>query len=310
MEKVFRNILVPVDGSLQSKTAQNMAILFSQTFKSQVIIMHVISNELTLGGQTYIPRENYMPISTATGQFPRALSLPKTGDSVFPDEVVKEVTEGFREEGQSILDESAALFSKKGVVVEAKLVERNDTAEAIVSEADSGRFDLVIIGNSGGEENELDLHLGSVANKVALAAKISVLVVRKKRDVKKILVPVDGSAKEEKVLQKVGVIAKATGSEVVLLHVQEKSLLRIRPEIREVGLQVLKNASTSIDGITSEQKLLSGDPANAIVKTASQNNVDLIIMSSGGKSYIRGFFLGSVSDHVLHHATVPVLLLK
>ena len=312
MEKVFRKILVPVDGSLQSRTAQEMASFLSQLFESQVTLMHVVSNELTLGGQTYIPRENYAPISTATGQFPRALSLPRIRENVLPDEVIREVTEGFREEGQTILEKSASFFSQKDIIVEQKLVEKNDAAEAIITEADSGIYDLVIMGNSGGEENELDLrlHLGSVAKKVSLAVRIPVLVVRKKTDVRKILIPVDGSAKEDKALQKAKMIAKATGSKVVLLHVQEKSLLKFKSEINEIGLQILKHASSKMEGIESENKLLSGDPANVIIQTAKQYDVDLIAMNSGGSGTLKGFFLGSVSDHVLHHATVPVLLLK
>jgi nucleotide-binding universal stress UspA family protein len=105
-------------------------------------------------------------------------------------------------------------------------------------------------------------------------------------------------------------IAKAAGSKVVLLHVQEKSLLKLKPEIYEVGLQILKQASTKMEGIEFEQKLLSGDPANVIIQTAKQYDVDLIAMSSGGRGTLRDFFLGSVSDHVLHHATLPVLLVK
>jgi len=310
MEQVFRNILVPIDASVQSRIAQEMAVYLSKLFRSQVTLMHVVSNELTLGGQIYTPIENYEPISTATGQFPRALRLPRTRDYVLPDEVIREVIEQYREKGQTILAESVLLFSEKGIDVKEKLVEKNDPAEAIIDEAEAGMYDLVVMGNSGGEENELDFHLGSVAKKVSLAVKIPVLVVRKKMDLRKILIPVDGSAKEDKILQKASMIAKAAGSKVVLLHVQEKSLLKLKPEIYEVGLQILKQASTKMEGIEFEQKLLSGDPANVIIQTAKQYDVDLIAMSSGGRGTLRDFFLGSVSNHVLHHATLPVLLVK
>jgi nucleotide-binding universal stress UspA family protein len=310
LEKIFQNILVPVDGSLQSRTSQEMAIFICQLFKSNVTLIHVVSNELILGGQTYIPRENYAPISTATGQFPRALSLPKNRENVLPDEVIMEIFEGYREEGQTILAKSASFFSQKGIIVKKKLVEKNVISEAIITEADSGGYDLIIIGNSGGEENELDLHLGSVAKKVSLAVKIPALVVRKKNEIRKILVPVDGSPKEDRALQKVSAIAKSTGSKVILLHVQEKSLLNLRPEIKEVGFQILKDSLTKMNHTESEQLLLFGDPANLIIQTANQYDVDLVALNSGGNRTLSGFFLGSISDHVLHHATVPVLLLR
>ena len=65
-----------------------------------------------------------------------------------------------------------------------------------------------------------------------------------------------------------------------------------------------------IEGIPLEQKLTSGDPAKVIIKTAEQTDADLIIMNSGGIGAFKRLFIGSVSDHVLHHATVSVLLIK
>ncbi|MCW4047259.1 MAG: universal stress protein [Candidatus Bathyarchaeota archaeon] len=306
----FNNILVPIDDSLQSRIAQEMAVFISKLFKSQVAIMHVIPNEVLTPGQTYTQRENYIPISTATGQFPRTLSLPKTRENVFPEEVVREVIEQYRNAGKTLLAKSASLFAEEGIAVKEILVDGNDTAETIIAEAEAGNYDLIIMGNSANEENELDLHLGSVAKEVASSVKTSILIVRKKREAKKILIPVDGSAKDEQTLQTARMIAHAAGAKIVLLHVQEKTILRLRPEIKEIGLQILKNASKMIEGTQSEQKLVAGDPAKAIIQTAEQADVDLIVMGSGERSTLRGFFLGSVSDHVLNHATVPVLLVK
>jgi nucleotide-binding universal stress UspA family protein len=310
LEKGFKNILVPIDGSLQSRISEEMAVFISKLFKSQVTLIHVVPNELLPPGQTYTQRENYMPISTATGQFPRTLSLPKTRENALPEEVIREVTEQYRDTGKTILTESASLFAKEGIAVKERLVDGTDTAETVIAEAEAGNYDLIIMGNSADEENELDLHLGSVAKKVSQSVKTSILVVRKKREVKKILIPVDGSAKDEKASQKATMIAKAAHSKIVLLHVQEKSILKLKPEIKEIGLQILRNASKMIEGTRSEQKLVSGDPAKVIIQTAEQADVDLIVMNSGGHGTLRGFFLGSVSDHVLHHATVPVLLVK
>lgn len=311
MEGTFRNILVPIDGSLQSKTSQRMALFMSKLFRSQVTLMNVVSNELlTLPKQLYSPRESYAPISTATGQFPRTLSLPITKEYVLPDEVIREVTERYMKEGQTLLSESTSRFTQEGIATNEKLVEAADVAETIISEADSGNYDLVVMGNSGDKEKELDFHLGSVAEKVLSGIKTPILIVREKTLLKKILIPVDGSEKEEKALQKANMIARATGSKLLLLHVQEASLLRLKPEIRQIGVQILKHASTLIEGLPYEEKLVSGDPANVIIQTAKQDDIDLIVISKGKHDMLRGFFLGSVSNHVLHHAIVPVLLVK
>jgi nucleotide-binding universal stress UspA family protein len=102
MEEAFNNILVPVDGSQQSRTAQEMAIFLSKLFKSQVTLLNVVSNELpTLAGQMYSSREDFVPINPATFQFPRTIGLTRPRENVFPDEVIREVTEGYRERGQT-----------------------------------------------------------------------------------------------------------------------------------------------------------------------------------------------------------------
>jgi nucleotide-binding universal stress UspA family protein len=307
----FKNILVPVDGSVQSRVSQAIAVFFSKLFASEVTLMHVVSNEqFAFESRTYIPRDDFAPINPATTQVPRTIGLPRPRSNGIPEEVTREVTEGYLESGQTILSESANQFTREGIVIKQKLVEGSDTAQSIIIEAELGNYDLVILGNSGGEEGEIDMHLGSVAKKVAVSVKAPVLVVRQKREIKKILVPVDGSAKEEKALKKASAIAKAAGSKIILLHAVEPSMIRLRPEINEIGLHILEQASKNFKGLESEQKLLLGDPAKTIIQTSKQSDVDLIAMSSGGLNMLRVFFIGSVSDHVLHHATVPVLLVK
>jgi nucleotide-binding universal stress UspA family protein len=311
MHQGFQKILLPIDDSQQSITSQKMAIFISKLFRSRVTLLHVISNELlTLGGRTYSVRENYAPISTAVGQFPRTIGLPQTKEYEFPEEIAREVTERLTDRGQTLLTNANSLFSKENISTTQKLVDNPNTAEAIITEAESGDYDLIIMGNSGSEENQDDLHLGSVAKKVSLATKTPVLVVRRKTKIRKILVPIDGSLREEKALQEASVIAEASGSQVLLLHVQEKSMLKIRPEINEIGFQILDQATKKMKETNVEQKLVSGDPAKMIIQTAEQQDFDLIIISSGDIGTIRGMLLGSVSDHMLHHATVPVLLIK
>lgn len=307
--EIFQKILVPIDGSLQSKIAQEMAVFISTLFKSKVTLMHVVRNELiAFGGEVYMPRESFEPMTT--GQIPRELTLPHTRRSIFPDEVINEVTEEYWDKGETLLTEGVSMFAQAGVSATKKLVDGKYIAEAIVAEVESGNYDLVIMGNSGGEEEAgLDLHLGSVAKKVSLSVKTPVMVVRKKNEVKKILVPVDGSAKEDKALKVASQIAKTAGDAAILLHVQEKSLLKLRPEINQIGLKIIQHASPAFEGIQVEQKLVAGDPAKVIIQIAEQTDADLIIMTGGGHGAFRGL-VGGVSDHVLHHATVPVLLVK
>ncbi len=310
METSFKSILLPINGTLQSRIAQEMALYISKLFISQVTVMQVFSNEpLSLPGRVYLPTENYAPISNATGQFPRALSLPKTKEYAYSEDVVKEVIDEYTTKEQSLLAQTVALFAQEGITAKEKHVEAADVAESVISEAEAGNYGLIIMDNSGSEEKD-DLSLGRISAKVSLSVKIPIIIVRNKREVKKILIPVDGSPKDEKALQKAKIIGKATGSQVILLHVQEKSLLKLKPEIKEIGLQILNHASGVLEGLPFEQRLIPGDPAAAILQTSNQEDIDLIVMNSGNHEALRAHLLGSVSHHVLHNATVPVMLVK
>lgn len=51
-----------------------------------------------------------------------------------------------------------------------------------------------------------------------------------------------------------------------------------------------------------------GNPGEIIMKFAKDENANMIIIGSRGMGIIRRTFLGSVSDHVVHHANVPVIV--
>ena len=62
--------------------------------------------------------------------------------------------------------------------------------------------------------------------------------------------------------------------------------------------------------ITHKVEHLHGYPGNSIVKAAEERKAGMIICGSRGQGLIRRTILGSVSDYVLHHAHVPVIICK
>jgi nucleotide-binding universal stress UspA family protein len=63
-------------------------------------------------------------------------------------------------------------------------------------------------------------------------------------------------------------------------------------------------------GVEVESRVLKGHPAEKIVSFAEDNNIDMIIMGSLGKGGYERVVLGSVSEKVLRHAKIPVLIVR
>jgi nucleotide-binding universal stress UspA family protein len=63
-------------------------------------------------------------------------------------------------------------------------------------------------------------------------------------------------------------------------------------------------------GLEAESVILKGSPAEKILDFADEHDIDLIVVGSIGKSGIERFALGSVSEKVVRHAKVPVLVVR
>lgn len=61
-------------------------------------------------------------------------------------------------------------------------------------------------------------------------------------------------------------------------------------------------------GVDIEVKLHGGKPGEAICCVIKECDVDLVVMGSRGMGAVRRTFVGSVSDYVLHHSHVPVVI--
>ncbi len=313
MKSLFNRILVPIDGSDASRVAQVMAVFIAKSFHSEVTVMHVVSHEYMTPGSTVFSREGeahsdeYATISTATGQFPRTVKLPPVRQNELPTEVVTEITQWYTEKGREAISAAVLLFKTEDISVKEKLVEGADAAQSILQESIDGNHDLLVVANSGEVQ---DSHLGSTARKVTAGSRIPVLIVRGRGAIAKVLISLAGSSHDDKALSYASRLVQKTGSKVILLHVQEKTLLKLRPELETIGKQILNQAATQFKDSEIKQTLIPGDPAKQIIETAEREMVDLIVMSGGRLGTVRKYLLGSVTDHVIQHATLPVLVVK
>lgn len=86
----------------------------------------------------------------------------------------------------------------------------------------------------------------------------------------------------------------------------------VRPETREVHArqaQAVVNEAQAA-GVDASFLVWEGDAGDGIVAAAAAEGADLIVVGTHGRSTVGRFLLGSVSDHVVHRAGCPVLVVR
>jgi nucleotide-binding universal stress UspA family protein len=140
---------------------------------------------------------------------------------------------------------------------------------------------------------------------------------------KKIIVPLDGSKLSERALNQAETFAKALQAEVILIRVIENPLAstpEAGPAVEKmVAGETMDQASSYLNGIVSSLKekgikgraiVEEGPPYSAILKVAHKEDVDLIVMSTHGRTGMSKVVLGSVAEKVLYATKRPVTLVK
>lgn len=143
---------------------------------------------------------------------------------------------------------------------------------------------------------------------------------------RKILVPLDGSAKSELSLPVAQQLAEPMGSEVCLLVAVDLGKVlfvdrqsKLPTDFEKLGQQQLKEAQEYLHEV--QERLAKAnlkisihveqcDPRDAIVNYATEEGVDLIIMASAGKSNWMRWISGSIADQVLRSSPCPVLVVR
>ena len=135
----------------------------------------------------------------------------------------------------------------------------------------------------------------------------------------RILVPVENSSYDERILDHVRQLARFCGASIVLIHVADgwaaRNIqhlnLRESEEMRADREYIERLAATlSSEGLDAEALLATGDPSGEIAAAAEREKCDLIAMSTHGHRFIADLIYGSVASAVRHMTNIPVLLLR
>lgn len=138
---------------------------------------------------------------------------------------------------------------------------------------------------------------------------------------KRIMVATDSSKPAIKAVETGIDIAKLSGAKIYAVYVvvptthsardfgwEKAAMEHFRNEGKRATGFVEETAKTA--GIEVESVLLEGHPADEIVKFAEQNDIEMIVMGTLGKTGLDRFLLGSVAENVVRHSKIPVLVVR
>jgi nucleotide-binding universal stress UspA family protein len=276
-------ILVPLDGSpLSDRMVGQVRRLLVQE-GTEVALLHVLSP------QAHVPGE----------------ANPERAARVHMERVAREL----REQGARV----------------AVHVLEGDPAAVIVDQALALDAELVAM-SSHGRGGVSRMLRGSVAERVLRGCARPVFVATPaaldragpEARFQRVLVPLDGSALAEQILPLVSAFARRFQSEVLLLRAEWSISAVSGPYAPDVAsLRPLAEVQASLeparkrleaDGVTARVLAVYGPEATEILDAAEREHVDLVAMSTHGRSGLSRWIYGSVAEHVLRHCHRPLLI--
>lgn len=134
----------------------------------------------------------------------------------------------------------------------------------------------------------------------------------------RILVPIDLTDDCRATIEAAAALARGTGASLFIVYVEEMLVLTTKvgyphaiPEGSLFELdQALQRFIPPDRNVRYTHRLLTGPVAETILTFAEQEQIDLIVIGSHGRSGIRRMLLGSVAESVLRNAKCPVLVVK
>ncbi|MGD8835793.1 MAG: universal stress protein [Desulfobacteraceae bacterium] len=132
------------------------------------------------------------------------------------------------------------------------------------------------------------------------------------------LIPLDGSKLAEAILPEVEELARILKAKLYLIRVSRAQVLPGR-DPTDSQVEVVRRAQEYLEELKNKLSARHADiqihapygsPADKILEVCRRQRVEMIAMSTHGRSGIGRWLLGSVAEKVVRHSDVPVLLLR
>jgi nucleotide-binding universal stress UspA family protein len=293
---MFKNILVPLDGSKLSEASLAAAAVLAGTLKSPVTLLHIIEQD----APAEVHKEHH-------------LTKPDEADAY-----LKEVA-------------ARAFPEKVKVTTHVHTAPVADVAKSIVEHAATEFKPDLIVTCTHGRTGVRDVLFGSIAQQVVAHGTTPLLLIKPdspRFKLEKILVPLDPDSAHDDSLPLAESLAKSFNARLILLSViptfstltgEQAAASNLMPATTQAFLDIKEeNANKDLQehvealqkkGINAYAEVARGDPASTILKTAEQSEADLIILSTHGKAGIGAFWARSVAPKVAQRTRFPLLLI-
>jgi hypothetical protein len=267
----IEKLMVATDGSEYSESAIREAINLAKICSSNLIAVSVVKTNLEF--------------ETVLTQF-----------------VEKEEQEAIKH-----LEAVKAQAAKEGINCMTIVSLSEEPYEDIVRHASKNNVDMIIMGTHGKTEMKR-LMMGSVTARVIGHAPCNILVVplNAKVECKNVLIATDGSKYSEAAGSEALGIAKRCGSSLIVISVASSDA-----EIASAKNNVNKvSEAAEKEGIKATAVVTKGKPYEAILETSRQKKADFIVVGSHGRTGLARLLMGSVTERVIGHSEVAVLVVK
>ena len=300
---MYRNIMVPTDGSGFDREAIRVALRLAERSEAKVRLVRVLSQGSFFG-----------------------IAAASEGTSLAAEVV--------RSERDRALSELYALAAECRATTDVDItVDLHSGPVADVLEGYTKRHhcDLIVM-STHGRSGIARLSLGSVTDSLIRHTSVPVLVVKPAPSYlnphvtecfKRILVPLDGSSLAEQVLPRAIAFAKLQDAEITLLHVLQSQAFPQRAitdrntswadQTIARAEQYLNRVAAGVRGSgipTRTDIVISESVPDAICDYAAREHVSLIAIATHGLGGVGRMLRGSVADALIHSTTASMLVWK
>jgi nucleotide-binding universal stress UspA family protein len=304
---MYRRILVPLDGSRYGDHALPYAVAIAVRTGATIELVHVHHHHELDSDLAALTPYQYQRIGAA--------------DIVHDDDC--------RAEERAHLEEQAAdIELRYGINVRTRILSGH-TADALSSEAAEIVADLIVL-SSHAREGIDRIRFGNVAHELIEHLNVPALCVRPPSDdaplvaaeIRKVLIPLDGSPFSEQILDVAAPLVQALGAHATLVHVVGTRPL-FTPGFDSGGrsgfgnragvVAYLRDVADRFAARINEPALTAieaMDVAASINQLMAVGDFDIVAMATHGRSGLSRLLLGSVADSVLRQSNRPVLLYR